>query len=65
MENTIEGLIAVKKDGKVIAVVYNDKGRQIFFSCKEMNQEEVKSLLDSLVTSGEEKGRKEVIENKN
>ncbi len=50
MENNIEGLIAVKKDERVIAVVYNDKGRQIFFSCKEMNQEEVKLLLDTLIT---------------
>lgn len=49
MENVIDGLIAIKKDGEVIAVVYNEKGRQIFFSCKEMNQDDVKGLLDNYI----------------
>ena len=53
MENTIEGLIAIKREGEVVAMVYNEKGRQIFFTCKEMNQEDVKTLLDSLITKGQ------------
>lgn len=51
MENQIEGVIAIKKDKEVVAMVYNEKGRQIFYTCKEMNTDDVKQLLDNFITN--------------
>ena len=43
----IEGIIPIKIEGQIVAMVYNDmkKHSQVFFSCKEMNQDDVKELL--------------------
>jgi len=47
IEVTVEGALFIKNNGKLIAIVHNDKV-QTFFSCKEMCQDDVKDLLETL-----------------
>lgn len=51
METTLEGILTIKKSesGELLAVVFHDqkKRSQIFYSCKEMGVDEIKTLLDN------------------
>jgi hypothetical protein len=51
METVLEGVLTIKKDGELVAVVYNGPSNrsQVFYRCKEMGAEDIKGLLEDMI----------------
>ena len=51
-EAELEGVLTIKQDGHLLAVVFNDMKRksQVFYTCKEMGAEDIKNLMQLLIT---------------
>ena len=49
METELVGVLTIKKDGELVAVVHNDlkKRSQVLYTTKEMGAEDIKSLLEN------------------
>lgn len=52
IEAELEGVLTIKKDGELLAVVFNDmkKKSQVFYACKEMGAEDIKNLMQLIIT---------------